>query len=236
MMPTTLDQTSARPRISGHRGSMATEPENTLRSFRRAAKDGAALIELDLHRSADGALVVMHDSTVDRTTDGTGRVNDLELHTIKGLRSGGERVPTFSEVLEAVDAPIQVEVKDPLAVEPLVALLTERPELNTRLVLSSFKDDIVGELAAALPDFRRGLITSGYDDGPLARHRALGSTFAYCGWDGLNAVTVSTLHDAGLEVTVWPVNTRAEVELAVALGADEISCNHPAEVAGWLQR
>ncbi|GAB2594037.1 glycerophosphodiester phosphodiesterase [Pseudactinotalea suaedae] len=235
MTQTLPDERAARPRISGHRGALAVEPENTIRSFRRAIADGAAVVELDLHRSADGALVVMHDATVDRTTDGTGAVNDLDLAAIAGLSAGGERVPTFPEVLAAVEAPIQVEVKDPLAVEPLVELLADLPESAARLVLSSFSEEIVRRLAAALPGVPRGLITHRYEEGLDARQRALGSSVAYCGWEGLTETAVRSLHEAGLLVTVWPVNTHEEVERALALGVDEISCNDPGEVASWLR-
>src|SRR5215475_8610435 len=82
------------PRIIAHRGSMAIEPENTLRSFRRARSDGADEIELDLRLSADGEVVVIHDATVDRTTDGTGRVDAMSLDELRGLDAGlGERIP-----------------------------------------------------------------------------------------------------------------------------------------------
>ncbi|WP_156250735.1 glycerophosphodiester phosphodiesterase [Pseudactinotalea terrae] len=223
------------PRISGHRGSLDTDPENTIRSFRAAVAAGAALVELDLHRSADGELVVMHDATVDRTTDGTGRVNDLDLAAIKTLRAGGEEVPTFPEVLEAIEAPIQVEVKDPAAVEPLVALLRPRPELSERLTLSSFSASTVRELAAALPKFGRGLITSSYDDGLADRCQALGCRVAYVGWENLTAGAVAGLQATGLDVTVWMVHTREQLENAIALGVDEISSNHTAQAMRWLR-
>src|SRR5690606_18050568 len=135
------------PRVCGHRGSLDTDPENTIRSFRRAIEDGADIVELDLHCSADGALIAMHDATVDRTTDGSGRINDLDLAAIRQLSVAGEPVPIFSEVLEAVDAPIQVEIKDPRAVDPLIALLKTWPEIGQRIVLTGFSDDVLRALA-----------------------------------------------------------------------------------------
>ncbi|MFT4030200.1 MAG: glycerophosphodiester phosphodiesterase family protein [Protaetiibacter sp.] len=225
----------ALPRISGHRGAAGTAPENTIRSFRAAISDGAGTVELDLQRSADHALIVMHDSTVDRTTGGTGRVNDLELSRIRELRAGGEPVPTFTEVLDAIDAPIQVEVKDPLAVEPLIALLRERPEIGARVVLSGFSEEVLRELAAAVPEVPRGLICRGYDDTLLGRLADLGCEVVYSGWPGLTADAVRALHDAGLSVAAWNVNTREELARALALGVDEISTDHPALVAGWLE-
>lgn len=90
----------------GHRGVMGVEPENTLRSFIRAEQSGMDAIELDLHLSKDGALVVMHDADVDRTTDGNGPIADKTLAELRELDAGGgERVPVFDEVLDAVRAP-----------------------------------------------------------------------------------------------------------------------------------
>jgi glycerophosphoryl diester phosphodiesterase len=97
----------------GHRGIMGVEPENTLRSFIAAQQAGLDLIELDLHLSKDGALVVMHDADVDRTTDGSGPIAEKTLAELRVLDAGrGERVPVFEEVLDAVTAPLQAEIKD----------------------------------------------------------------------------------------------------------------------------
>ncbi len=225
----------ASPRISGHRGSIATDPENTIRSFRRALADGAGTFELDVHRSADGALVVMHDSTVDRTTDGSGNINDLDLATIRSLSAGGESVPTFTEVLDAVDAPIQVEVKDPLAVEPLMALLKDRPEVVRRVVLSGFSEEVLRRFAEAFPEVPRGLIAHGYDETLVERATDLRCAVVYSGWPGLTVDAVGELHDAGIAVAVWNVNTREELAQALALGVDEVSTDHPAKIADWLE-
>jgi glycerophosphoryl diester phosphodiesterase len=209
-------------------------PENTIRAFLQALADGAGTVELDLHRSADGALIVIHDDTVDRTTDGTGRVGDLDLAAIRRLRSGGEPVPEFREVLDAFAAPIQVEVKDPAAVEPLIALLRERPEVGERIVLSGFSEDVLGEFAAAVPGVARGLICRGYDESLLERLAALGCAAVYSGWPGLSAEAVATLHDAGVAVAAWNVNTREELDRAIAFGVDEVSTDYPGRVARWL--
>ncbi|MFD6726503.1 glycerophosphodiester phosphodiesterase, partial [Streptomyces sp. NPDC060131] len=97
----------------GHRGAMGVEPENTLRSFVAAEQAGLDVVELDLHLSKDGALVVMHDADVDRTTDGTGAIADKTLEELRALDAGrGERIPVFEEVLDAVSVPLQAEIKD----------------------------------------------------------------------------------------------------------------------------
>ena len=84
-----------------HRGASAYEPENTLRSFRRALDMGADLIEFDIRMSSDGHLIVIHDKKVDRTTDGTGLVREMTLGQLKKLDAGkGEKIPTLEEVID----------------------------------------------------------------------------------------------------------------------------------------
>ena len=98
------------PAIFAHRGASAYAPENTLAAFELAVRQGANAIELDLKLTADGHVVVIHDLTVDRTTDGSGRVGDLPLAAIQELDAGyhfdqtfsGERIPTLEQVLEAL--------------------------------------------------------------------------------------------------------------------------------------
>jgi len=101
--------------IAGHRGDPAYYPENTMVSFRSAVDKGADMIETDVHMTRDGVLVLMHDHTVDRTTDGTGLVSELTAAEIAALRVSGEPVPTLREFLEYVastDVLINIEMKD----------------------------------------------------------------------------------------------------------------------------
>src|ERR1044072_9278254 len=106
---------------------MGPDPENLLRSFVAAQQAGLDLIELDLHLSKDGALVVMHDTDVDRTTDGTGPIAEKTLTELRALDAGrGERVPVFEEVLDAVRSPLQAEIKDIAAARDLADVMLRR--------------------------------------------------------------------------------------------------------------
>jgi glycerophosphoryl diester phosphodiesterase len=100
--------------VIGHRGAAGHAPENTLRSFHKAVELGADMVELDVHLCATGEPVVIHDDTVDRTTDRSGRVRDLSLDELKALDAGdGERVPTLVEVIDEMSgrAALNVELK-----------------------------------------------------------------------------------------------------------------------------
>jgi glycerophosphoryl diester phosphodiesterase len=213
----------------GHRGVMGIEPENTLRSFRRAEREGLDQIELDLHLSKDGALVVMHDARVDRTTDGSGLIRDLTLEEIRALDAGlGERVPVFEEVLEAVAAPIQAEIKDTAAARVLAAVLRERGE-SARVSVISFHDDALAEIRALLPGVRTVLVAG--DSGPqiVPRAQAVGAELVSLDLTRLSLDTVRRCQAAGIAVMAWTVNTAQDWALARALGLDGAATDLPHE-------
>jgi glycerophosphoryl diester phosphodiesterase len=213
----------------GHRGVMGIEPENTLRSFLRAEREGLDQIELDLHLSKDGALVVMHDARVDRTTDGSGLIRDLTLEEIRALDAGlGERVPVFEEVLEAVAAPIQAEIKDTAAARVLAAVLRERGE-SARVSVISFHDDALAEIRALLPGVRTVLVAG--DSGPqiVPRAQAVGAELVSLDLTRLSLDTVRRCQAAGIAVMAWTVNTAQDWALARALGLDGAATDLPRE-------
>src|SRR5689334_15936601 len=154
---------------------MGVEPENTLRSFVAAQDAGLDLIELDLHLSKDGALVVMHDAEVDRTTDGTGPIADKTLAELRALDAGrGEREPVFEEVLDTVRTRLQAEIKDVAAARALATVMHER-DLIGRVEVSSFHDDAVAEIARLVPGVRTALVASHYGTDVVERAVAVGA-------------------------------------------------------------
>lgn len=212
----------------GHRGLMGVEPENTLRSFRRAEREGVDVIELDLHRSKDGRLVVMHDETVDRTTDGSGRIADLTHAELLGLDAGdGERVPVFEEVTAAVRGPFQAEIKDRAAAR-LLAETIEELDLHDRVRVISFHDAALREVRGRLPHIPIALVTGASTATAPERARELGADMISCEFPELTAEVVRRGHGAGLSVISWTVNTPAELARARELGLDGVVTDVPA--------
>lgn len=211
----------------GHRGLMGVEPENTLRSFRRADREGVDVIELDLHLSSDGALVVMHDAEVDRTTDGTGPVSGFTLDALRALDAGeGERVPVFEEVADAVRAPLQAEIKDAAAARVLARAITDR-DLHKRVTVISFHDDALRETRELLPDMPLVLVAGKSSPTAPERARDLGAVMVSLELCHLEAETVKRCHEAGIEVISWTVNTPEELEQARELGLDGVVTDRP---------
>ncbi|GAA1549709.1 glycerophosphodiester phosphodiesterase family protein [Kribbella hippodromi] len=216
--------------ITGHRGALGTEPENTLRSFRRAVADGCDEIELDLRVSADGELVIMHDATVDRTTTGSAEVAALTLDELKGLDAGeGEQIPTWAEVVAAIDVRFQAEIKAEAAVPLLAQSLKADPELAARTLVTSFHPEILLAIREAYPDVTTGHIFGRTPEIPevIARTRAAGASWSLCGIAGLTEEGVAELHAAGLKVTAWPVPDATTLATARTLDVDGITTDNP---------
>lgn len=206
---------------------MGVEPENTLRSFVAAEQAGLDVIELDLHLSKDGALVVMHDTEVDRTTDGTGPIAEKTLAELRALDAGrGERVPVFDEVLDAVKSPLQAEIKDVTAARALAGVLRDR-DLTGRVEVSSFHDDAIAETSRLVPGVRTALIASRYGPEVVTRATAAGAATVCLNIRRLTLETVEAAREAGLGIVGWVVNTPDHLRLVRALELDGATTDYP---------
>jgi glycerophosphoryl diester phosphodiesterase len=211
----------------GHRGVMGVEPENTLRSFVAAERAGLDLIELDLHLSKDGALVVMHDAEVDRTTDGAGPIAEKTLAELRALDAGrGERVPTFEEVLDAVRSPLQAEIKDVAAARALAEVMRRR-DLVARVEVISFHDEALAEIARLVPGVRTALVASRYGLDVVERAVAVGATTLVLNIRRLTLEVVEHARKADLRIIGWVVNTQDHLRLVRALELDGATTDYP---------
>lgn len=211
----------------GHRGVMGVEPENTLRSFLRAERAGMDAIELDLHLSKDSALVVMHDTEVDRTTDGTGALADHTLAELRTLDAGqGERIPVFEEVLDAVRSPIQAEIKDAAAARSLAEVMHRRG-LVERVEVSSFHDEAIAEIRSLVPGVRTVLIASRWGADIVDRALAVGAASLALSIRRLTLEIVEKAHKEGIGVIGWVVNTQDQLRLARAFQLQAVTTDLP---------
>lgn len=219
------------PRITGHRGVKGREPENTLRSFLRAQAEGADEVELDVHLARSGELVVIHDETLERTTNGAGLVAEHDFEALRRLDAGeGEQLPTLVEVIDALEIRVQVEVKAVAAATAIAEIAGTRPDWVERIVLSSFHPEVLEEFRAKVPHFRRGLITHDLTPAHLDTCRAVDATIIYPGWSGVDSTSVAAAHAAGVDVVVWLVNDEAQWRDALAAGVDGVSSDLPGDI------
>jgi glycerophosphoryl diester phosphodiesterase len=247
-----------RPRLFGHRGAAAILPENTLPSFARAIEDGARYLELDVHATADGEIVVIHDATVDRTTEGSGPVSGFSLDGLRRLDAGyrfttgggvysarGQEisVPTLGEVLDTwPGVPLNVEIKqiEPSIVDQVVALVVARGA-TTRVLLASARDEVMPALRRACAAWE---IPTNFAAGEVAEfvgRVAEGRLWAYHppgralqvppDWHGISLITPATIcaaHRLGVEVHAWTINEAEEMTRLLDMGVDGIMTDDPA--------
>jgi glycerophosphoryl diester phosphodiesterase len=231
-----------RPLISAHRGGRAEAPENTVAAFRYAAALGAPGAECDVHLSADGVPVVIHDDSVDRTTNGTGEIRDLTAAELSRLdaRSGHtdwpepSGVPTLAEVLhvtQAIDY-LEVEIKadEPSRIAELVPLAIDeidRVGMREKVRFISFDPDIITLCKRLAPDMMLSLITHQTTAAEIRQALELGCD-GIAGWvDTATEGFVAAAHERGLRVTIWTVNEDADFDNMVAWGVDVVTTDRP---------
>jgi glycerophosphoryl diester phosphodiesterase len=220
--------------ISAHRGASAEHPENTLAAFEAALRHGTDGIELDVSLSADGVPVVMHDPTVDRTTDGTGAVADLPLAVLRALDTGAGPVPTLDEVLglAAGHAEVNVELKTPVAAWPALAVAARHPDLTWFASAADWA--ALRNLRALDPDVRLYPLSMAVTDAALAFADEIAAEGLSLCETGLTAPDLVRVRAAGLRSWVWTVNDRARAAALTDCGVDTLCTDDPGGLLGLL--
>jgi len=212
----------------GHRGAKFYEPENTLRSFRKALELGVDAVELDVRRTKDGEVVVIHDAEVDRTTNGKGLVSELTLEEIKKLVTDkGEKIPTLEEALDFLDKKVKVliELKETGIEEDVLNLIREK-ELEKNVILISFLESALGKIRALNKDVETGLIYVRHEN-PVKAALELKANYLLPLYRFTRAEEIKKAHENGLKIIVWTINDEKEVSEYVKKGVDGITSDKP---------
>ena len=233
---------SGAPLVGGHRGNPAEHPENTLASFRSAIEVGVDLIECDVHLTADGELVVIHDHTLDRTTSGTGLLAPHTLAELRRLDAGeGERLPVLAEVCAlAMDrVGLCVEIKQipipyPGLEERLLAQLREL-DMVAQTAVISFDHRAVRRLKELEPALTVGVLEGARPIDPVALLRGAGAQIYSPHYGAMDPELVAEVHAAGGAVGVWTVDDDAAVAWCRACKPDSVFTNRPREILPALR-
>lgn len=242
--PIPLRQPRFASHIIAHRGYSGLYPENTLSAIRAAVDAGADMVEIDVQLTKDNVLVVMHDSSVYRTTNGSGLVKDLTLEQIRALDAGskfgpqfaGERVPTLEEALDAVHgkAMLNIEVKNAGTegarrhVAEQITTLLERKNYASHVQVMAFDADFMREMRLKAPKVSMALLAISNPFNTKLRQASK------LGMDGLNLLhstvsqdEVKDIHKAGLRTHVYTVNRTNSMLKALRRGVDGLITDHP---------
>ena len=235
------------PLVIAHRGDSAHRPENTLASFAGALEVGASLVELDVQLTRDGEVIVLHDVTLDRTTDGSGDVRRLTLAEVRAVSAGyperfgtayaGERVPTLAEALGLLRgrARALVEIKTESVsddaeggVEARVADEVRRSGMAGEVALISFDQRAVLRLRALAPEMTRGrLFGRATPDEVLSEAREAGCELVMPHKSQLDDALAERVHAAGLKLATWVVDEPAELKQLARFGLYGVGSNRP---------
>ena len=250
--------TTTQPLLVGHRGAAALDPENTVRSFRRGVAEGSALLECDVHLSADGRDVVLHDATLDRTAQAdsplrTGAVADLTRAQLDRVLVGeDEHIPTLAQVLEAavredgVRVPLLVEIKAPAAAEVVLRILAEQlgdegadawaDPSAAPAVLLSFHEEPLRLAQQAAPWIPRMRTTTATSPEWWDSCRELGVAHAGVRIADARQADVERAAELGLALNLWTARTEEELERALELGCDTITVDDPVWARSLMER
>lgn len=212
----------------GHRGARFYEPENTLRSFRKALELGVDTVELDVRRTKDGEIVVIHDAEVDRTTNGKGLVNELTLKEIKQLvTEGGERIPTLEEALDLLDKRVRVliELKEAGFEEEVLKIAREKG-LEKNVIIISFLEEALKRVRELDGDVETGLIYVRHRN-PIKAALELKTNYLLPLYRFAHTAEIRKAHENGLKVIVWTINKQEEVSEYIGKGVDGIASDKP---------
>jgi glycerophosphoryl diester phosphodiesterase len=214
------------PKIIAHRGASGHEYENSAAAFRRAVELGADGIELDVHATSDGTLVVHHDPAL----PGLGDIRNLKFSDLLRFRlPNGERLPTLPEALDVIgarDVWIEVKALDQRFDRALLDAIDDGPHPE-RYAVHSFDHRILRRLHGLRPSLPIGMLLTSYLLDPMAEMRRAGATALWQEWQMIDRELVDTVHAGKCRIIAWTVNTQAQLEGLTQLGVDGLCGNFP---------
>ncbi len=228
-----------------HRGASGIAPENTRTAFKKALEMGVDAVELDLHGTVDGEIVVIHDATLDRTTDLQGHINETPLEAIRGADAGewfdtefsGELVPTLAEALACIgkETIAVLEIKDPLIAEAVVAKIHETESLDTTVIIS-FHTEVLQTIRTLEPRIATGWLIGGSSKhvSPVALCQQLGelgSSLLNVNHALITAEFAYEIRRRGIALWCWTVDDIARMREMKARGVQGITSNYPERFA-----
>lgn len=232
---------------NAHRGASAYEPENTLRAFERAIPMGATLLELDIHLSREGHLMVIHYAEVSRTTNGVGYVSDMTLKQIKELDAGkGEQVPTLTEVIDLARgrAKLYIELKGQRTPDPVVEMLNSMAFVD-QVIVNSFYPLLIQKTKSLDPMIHTSMLIRREDREAdfVEWALAVAAEYVHPCWENemptphklLTAETIANIRTHGLGLIIWQEDRPSELRELVKLGVDDICTNAPDILAAILR-
>ena len=216
----------------GHRGAAGHAPENTLAAVRQGIELGVDFVEIDVRRTADGVLVALHDATVNRTTNGRGRVEALSLGEVRKLDAGnGERIPTVEEVLQMAGrrTGLMLELKvDGLA--HLTVQTVQKVQLDTPVIYASFLHKELTYVRAVETEAALMVLFDRLPRAPVPYAMQYQPEYVGLRHDRATGPLVDAFHRENVMVWVYTANSLADIARAISIGVDGVISNFPERI------
>jgi glycerophosphoryl diester phosphodiesterase len=232
--------------VVAHRGATGYAPENTIAAFDKGVEMKADYIEIDVQRSKDGELVIIHDTTVDRTTDGTGYVKDLTFEQIRSLDAGswkgeqfkGEKIPTFDEILDRYHGQtgILIELKAPelypgieeQVAEKLIERNLDKPQ-NEKIIIQSFNFESMKITNNLLPKVPIGVLTSNraHTTAQALQEFSVYADYFNPSYGIVTEELVNQVHTHGMKIQSWTVRSHEAAQFLLDMNVDGIITDYP---------
>ena len=216
----------------GHRGAAGHAPENTLAAVRQGIELGVDFVEIDVRRTADGVLVALHDATVNRTTNGRGRVEALSLGEVRKLDAGnGERIPTVEEVLQMAGGRtgLMLELKvDGLA--HLTVQTVQKVQLDTPVIYASFLHKELTHVRAVETEAALMVLFDRLPRTPVPYAMQYQPVYVGLRHDRATRPLVEAFHRENVKVWVYTANSLADIARAISIGVDGVISNFPERI------
>ena len=232
--------------VIAHRGASSYAPENTFAAFDLAIEMGVTHVELDVEYTSDGQIVVIHDDTVDRTTDGTGLVTDQTLEELQALDAGssfgkefaGERIRTLDEILTRYNGRLHfhTEIKGRSSnLSAGTADIIRNHGMEDQVTITSFQAPRIEEMRAYAPELPTGWLVHEVDDETIARARAMGVDQLCPKADTVTEELVRRIRAEGFIARAWGVANEELMRQVVDAGADGMTVNFPDKLIEYLK-
>lgn len=223
--------------VIAHRGGAGLFPENTMKAFTGVQKYGVDGIELDIHATRDGRLVVVHDPDLNRLAGLDRLVSEMSHDEIAEVElASGDRIPDLESVLEGVDIPLYIELKDPKAVQPLIRIFRNHPEYIGKSSVISFLHELLKPFRDEFPGIVTGALVAELPEDPVSIVENCGASMLAVYYMELTGEYVKKCHEAGIMVNVWTPNDENVISDMIEAGVDSITSDRPDIVKQILER
>ncbi len=226
-----------KPLIIGHRGAMGHETENTLASVQKAMDLGVDMIEIDVFKIESGEVVVFHDETVDRLTNGPGKIEEYNIFELnKLIVDGGHKIPMLQDVLKLIDnkVALNIELKGANTADRVNHIMTYYIENKgwsaENFIISSFNWDELREMRTLNPNVKLAILTEEDPTEAIPIAKELNAVAINPYYKNVNLQVANTIREAGLKIYVWTVNEEEDINAMKRIDVDGIITNYPERI------